>query len=350
MRKNKKVLFICKKRVDEYGISYGLVNSATFVSRFLNHQGIESKVVVVQDGNCVDKEVTDYNPTHVIIEALWVTPAKMLELLSISRHHNRKWAVRIHSKVPFIANEGIAMDWLSKYATICNNFSNFVIAPNSDEFSIDIMSLFRTSNIVYLPNIYFSTRIPKYYNSWKTKSKGIIDVGCFGAIRPLKNTLIQAIAAIKYADEHGLTMFFHINGNRQEQKGDQVYKNVKALFAGCVYPDGRPRHYIIEHDWMCHDDFLKLIDGMDVGMQVSLSETFNIVIADFVSRGVPVVYSNEIDWLPSVLSANPNSSESIKKSIDFNLKFKNLGITSVNKWFLSMWNKNAEKKWLKFIH
>lgn len=42
----------------------------------LNRNGIESKVVVVIDNNCIDKEVTAFKPTHAIIEGLWVVPEK----------------------------------------------------------------------------------------------------------------------------------------------------------------------------------------------------------------------------------------------------------------------------------
>lgn len=65
-----RVIFICKNRTDTYGNSTGLHNSAQFVSNFLNQSGIESKVVSVVDGNDIDRVVTQYNPSHVFIEAL----------------------------------------------------------------------------------------------------------------------------------------------------------------------------------------------------------------------------------------------------------------------------------------
>ena len=117
-----KVLFVVKKRIN-YGASYGLINSARFVSNFLNHAGIESKVTEAKDANAIDKIVTEYNPSHVIIEALWVTPEKFEELLKKPRHKNREWIVRLHSRLPFLATEGIAIEWLKKYKDI-------TIAPN----------------------------------------------------------------------------------------------------------------------------------------------------------------------------------------------------------------------------
>lgn len=67
---NPKVLFICKKKIDSYGESYGLLNSARFASEFLNMEGIDSTVVSVVDGNGIDRVVHMFQPTHVIIEAI----------------------------------------------------------------------------------------------------------------------------------------------------------------------------------------------------------------------------------------------------------------------------------------
>ena len=77
-----RVLFILKRKEDyceehfsHLGLSTGLFNSATFVNDMLQEENINTKLVVVVDNNDIDKEVTLYNPTHVIIEALWVVPS-----------------------------------------------------------------------------------------------------------------------------------------------------------------------------------------------------------------------------------------------------------------------------------
>ena len=98
----KKVLFILKKRKSSHAnysvVSSGLLNSATFVSSMLNKNGIESHLVEVIDNNCIDREVTKYRPTHVIIEALWVVPSKFEVLTRL--HPNVQWIIRLHSGIP----------------------------------------------------------------------------------------------------------------------------------------------------------------------------------------------------------------------------------------------------------
>lgn len=317
-----KIQFILKKREtyyeDEencysggYGLLHsGLFNSASFVAKMLQDLGYETEIIHVIDNNCIDKEVTRFKPDIVVIEAYWVVPDKF-DILS-KLHPNVKWIVRNHSKLPFLANEGIAMDWTLQYAA----FPNVFISSNAKDTNEEIRVLIRNAypnmseeeldlKCPYLPNYYpIEETFKKIDRCDRLEKLDVIDVGCFGAVRPLKNHLIQAVAAIKYANEVGKRLRFHINSTRLENKGDQVLKNIRLLFSHL-------QHELIEHEWMPHDDFLNLLETMDIGLQVSYSETFNIVAADMVSRCVPIVVSNEIDWVSSFFHADPNKSDDI---------------------------------------
>ena len=66
------------------------------------------------------------------------------------------------------------------------------------------------------------------------ENKSTIDIGAYGAIRPLKNQLLQALAAIKFAESIGKTLRFHINITRIENNGDPVLKNLRNLFSNSV--------------------------------------------------------------------------------------------------------------------
>ena len=120
-----RVIFILKRREDynaithsHIGLSTGLYNSANFMNEMLNSMHIESKLVVVPDNNHIDREVTKHKPTHVIIEALWVVPQKFNILKKL--HPKVKWIIRLHSEMPFMAGEGMAMDWIGDYSEIDN--------------------------------------------------------------------------------------------------------------------------------------------------------------------------------------------------------------------------------------
>lgn len=356
MRKKTKVLFICKKRVDSYGISFGLLNSATFAAEALRHNGIEALVVSVNDANGIDAEVYRHRPTHVTIEALWVTPEKLDELLAI--YAKIEWIIRIHSKVPFLATEGIAMEWISGYKDVERRRKNFAIAPNTFELHEDFKNDLGVRS-VYLPNIYsfgkfeehdhkpdeeieYDNQPPFDDDKCLSHKSDIIDIGCFGAIRPLKNHLSQALAAIDFADRINKKLRFHINGNRLEQRGNEVLKNLRSLF-------GMIKHELVEHDWTPHAEFLKTVKTMDLGMQVSLSESFNIVTADFVRSGVPIVVSNDIEWMPSRYRANPNSTKDIADKLVQAWKTRASWLLGDAMDALKKHNREATKEWLRYL-
>jgi hypothetical protein len=345
----KKVLFILKKRGTPYyqsevstttygSFSSGLFNSVRFINDMLQDHHVDSKMVEVTDNNDIDREVTRYRPDIVVIEALWVVPSKFDVLKKL--HPNVHWVVRIHSEIPFIANEGVAMEWIFGYAA----HDKVSIAPNTERMCTDIANMLSAKytweeverKVVYLPNYYSNENLyEKEYSS-----KHIIDVGCFGAVRPLKNQLIQALAAIKYAKTHKKKLRFHINGTRVEY-GNNVLKNIKNLFENLD-----PMQFeLVEHHWLNHEEFVKLIAQMDIGLQVSFSETFNIVTADFVSQNVPIVTSSEMSWMHNCSFADTTDTQDIVDTMTRILKRKGL-VTFINRIKLKAFNNSSKKVWL----
>jgi glycosyltransferase involved in cell wall biosynthesis len=319
----------------------------------LTANGVECKVVDVADNNCIDREVNLYKPTHVIIEALWVVPEKFAVLTKL--HPKVKWLVRLHSEVPFIANEGMAFDWIPKLA----EYPNVRVAANAPGICKDIQAVYG-KEVVYLPNFYpiHETPAPHVDSFWDTVKKffGItkiktieetsfnpLHIGCFGAIRPLKNQLIQAVAAMRFADSVGKVVHFHINGNRVEGKGDPVIKNIRKLF------EGQSRHVLVEHPWMPHATFRELLKSMDMTLQVSFTETYNIVAADAIASGVPVITSDEIKFVPKELHASPTCTD------DIIAKMKHLYKTDIDRvnaksYFALVEDaKRAENQWMHAV-
>jgi hypothetical protein len=312
-----KILFICKNN-ESYGSynkkSSGLINSVKFVVDALP----DAHVVQVVDNNCIDRVVTEYKPDTVIIEALWVVPEKFDVLKRL--HPNVRWIVRLHSNVPFIANEGIAVEWIRGYEA------------RGVEVAVNSKQALEAYGDLYLPNIYDMQ--PRDHKAHYNKEH--IDIACFGAIRPMKNQLAQAYAAIQFGVEKDMPVRFHINSTRIENRGESIYKNLKAL----------PLH-IVEHPWHSHKDFIKLLNKMDIGMQVSLSETFNIVSADYVSSGLPVVVSKEVRWASRLNYADPGSVDSMVRKMHF--VWRNKPLVWLNQWYLRRNSCQALAEWLTFI-
>jgi hypothetical protein len=334
-----KILFVLKKRrlynmPTAKTLHSGLFNSATFVNEMLNRNGIESNLVQVDDNNCIDREVSKYKPTHVIIEALWVIPEKFDTLHKL--HPKVNWIIRLHSEMPFIANEGMAMEWIFIYDKMGKR-NKIHIAPNTEKMYGDLKKA-GVRNMIFLPNYYPVVGADK--NIFKNKDH--VDIGCFGAIRPMKNQLIQAVAAIDFGNKITKPVHFHINSERIE-KGDSALRNIRALF------ENQEVHTLVEHPWYSHEDFNDVIRKMDIGLQVSLNETFNIVAADFVSNNIPIVGSNEINWLSCFYKANQTSSDDIVKKMKFAYRFRRFNFQKLNKLGLIMTGEVATKAWVKYF-
>ena len=346
-----KILFILKRREDysaathsHIGLSTGLYNSASFVHDMLLHDKIESVLEVAIDNNCIDRLVTKHRPTHVIIEALWVVPSKFTVLQRL--HPDVTWIVRLHSEMPFIAGEGNALDWLGDYS----RFRNVVIGVNAPRMLRETRLYLQHLNqwdtattnqrVMYLPNFY-----PQEY---KTKSidrkKDWVDVSCFGAIRPLKNHLVQAFGAIEFAEHIGKQLRFHVNAGRIEMQGGPALNNLKGLFQQ-ISSHG---HELVNHAWTPREQFLELCATMDLGLQVSFSETFNIVGADLISQGVPLVGSTEIPWLHGMSAADPTSSEDICRKLLFAYRHPWIS-TRINQWQLTNYPNTTARIWAKYF-
>lgn len=362
---NKRVLFILKKRsydcywgevetpTDPAKLrSSGLSNSATFVHDMLLSCGVNSKLVQVLDNNCIDREVALFNPDIVIIEAMWVVPEKFKVLRRL--HPRVKWVIRNHSNWPFASNEGNLIDWSLKYMRLYNDV---LVSCNKKETNDSLRQLMRslecfehlsdqqiTDSTPYLPNYYpvSPTSIIPIKHSHNTDQ---IRIGNFGAIRPLKNNLIQAIAALIFARSVGKKLVYYINGGRIEGKADPILKSIEMLFAHA--PDAT----LINVGWLNHKQFTEKCGTIDIIMQVSFDETFNIVAADAINNGTCVVGSKEIPWLHRWCVADCTDVRSIVQTLKFVYRFGWLDhLFSINKDRLLKYVEQSKKHWFDWLN
>jgi hypothetical protein len=314
-----RIQFILKNRDNQYGcdpqsgspyLSSGLYNSARLVAEMLRCTlGFETRLDHAIDNNAIDRLVTQYKPDICVIEAYWVVPEKFAVLTKL--HPRITWIVRNHSAMPFASMEGQIVDWSLRYM----DYPNVIIACNEPRTDIEFRNLIALykptwigalqSRCVLLPNYYPVTM------NWRDfmGSAGTVNVGCFGALRPLKNQLLQAVAALEWAKSMNKKLRFHINATRVEGRADAVLQNMRRLFALM------PTANLVEHPWLNNTQFLALCRTMDVGMQVSFSETFCITAADMLVSGVPIVVSSEVTWVPRALQADPTDSVDIIKGL-----------------------------------
>lgn len=308
-----RILFVLKRREDfdpikhnEISKQCGLYNSIDYVHNMLISQGYDSQLSICIDNNCINGYIYKFKPTHVIIEALWVVPEKIRLLQSM--YPEIKWIIRLHSAIPFLSIESSqSMKWVAEYCRINKTF----IAVNDPrlftELSIYLFNVETdfSSRLMYLPNYYpLNSNIKKFKPS--ISDSEVIDIACFGAIRPFKNIMTQALASIEFCRQKNKKLRFHINSGRNELNGTNVYENLTQLFSNL-----NDRYELVCHPWASRDEFLEICSTIDIGMQVSFTETFNIVGADIIRNGVPLIGSSEIPWLNERYAASPQDIDDI---------------------------------------
>lgn len=339
-----RALFILKRR-DDYGVSHygtvelasGMYNSCKFIVDALVEMGKIAKLAVVIDNNDIDREVTQFKPTHVFIEGFWVVPNKFEVLKRL--HPNVTWVVRCHSELPFLSLEGNGIDWFYGYLE-----RGVSVAANSPKTCRDMRKLATAKwpklSMCLLPIL------ENYYpisglNNTETFLEDELNVGCFGAIRPLKNQLIQGVAAVELGARRDQRVKFHVNAGRVEQQGQNVLKNLRALFKH------QPNAELVEHPWIPREEFLSLVGRMDINFQVSFSESFNIVSADSIDQGVPIVTSSEVPWAFPFF-ANPTDACNIATVAEETLKHSSFYV-QLNRDRLIAHSSATLRHWMKFL-
>ena len=157
-----------------------------------------------------------------------------------------------------------------------------------------------------------------------------------------QNQLMQAFAALTYANKVNKKLRYYINVGRVEgYQAKSILKNIRDLFAKF------PEHQLVEVGWLEHKDFIQLVRQMDLGLQLSYSETFNIVTADFVSNYIPVVVGAEIDWIPTV-APDVNDLKMIHVYMEVMLKDKSY--TERNAYRLKLYSKESLLQWVRVLN
>lgn len=298
----KRVGFIVKERTDLNHDSVhnatGLHTSSGLTAAGFRKLGVPAEVYEAHDGNSIDGIIKRNHLDVVVLEANWALPTKIAELRRL--HPNVSWFVRIHSEIPFLAHEGIAWTYMQDYDAL-----GVTILPNDPRTVWDLAGCIEHLDL--LRNTYAVSEDIRFQ---KPVESDTIDIGCFGAIRSLKNHMRAACAAIRYANHVGKKLRFHINAERVEGGfvAANTLKNLRALLGASL----------VGHGWLAQGDFINIVcRSCSVVLVPSLSETFNVVAADAVMAGVPVVTSNEVPWLKHIFDFAPNDPQAFYAALEY---------------------------------
>jgi hypothetical protein len=239
--------------------------------------------------------------THCIIEAVWIGTAELNALMA-----QFPWVhflVRGHSEVGFLQVEPGAISLLREQMLLADQQLNLTVAANSRRL-VDFLRTAYDAPVLHLPNLYDLERVQRRRR--ESNPARVLRIGSFGALRWLKNHTTAAAAALMIAHQRGAHLEFWMSVDREEH-GKTVLTAVRNLFNGVPWAE------LHEAPWLPWASFRRTVGAMDLTLQPSFTETFNLVTADSVAEGVPAVVSHAVEWVPEHWKANPDEVRDIAR-------------------------------------
>jgi hypothetical protein len=289
----------------------GLGNNALLTCKVLRSLGYKADLLGVWTAEDIEKALSATGPaaeaTDAIIEAAFIDTLAMRTLMF--EHPSVHFVSRCHSQIGFLQVEAGAVRWFREYGYLQDSSLNFSFSANSLRFCTFWRGVYN-QRCLYLPNLYFfQDRVPPPLPLPNTS--GIVRIGSFGSMRLLKNHTTSAAAAMLVARRKASDLEFYVNINREEQ-GKGVHNAIQAMFANLRWAK------LIDVPWESWAVFRQTIQHMDLCLQPSFTETFNICSADAAAEGTPSVVSAAIEWCPPSWTCDSDDAEDVAR-IAYNL-------------------------------
>lgn len=319
--------------------SVGLNVAGYTTAQVLREHGVNVTVFPVRHNvdlvNAINRynEANEHPLTHLVISAPWLSPFD-LEIL-IQHFKDIQFVILSHSNVGFLQADACGVELLRAYQDLEDRYLNLRVGGNSRQFVKWLEAAYHKRAIL-LPNLY-STKDAQLTKQWDSVSS--LKVGAFGAVRPYKNFMTAAAAALVIHSITGVPVEFHMSAGG-EGDGDRVSVAIEAMLKDTGVT-------LVKHGWSYWYDFIKLVASMDLMIQVSYTESFNLITADGVLAGVPSVVSSAIRWAPSSWKADVDDAIDVARKGVLLLKMppSNKGIKA-----LTSSNENGIVKWFEFLN
>lgn len=282
----------------------GLGVNCCHMVNVLRQQGIQADTADTWEYPNLQAEVAKRPTlTHCVIEAVWVTAENFAKLADEFPHVH--FLARCHSQLAFLQVEPGALKLIDDYLQLQAWHPSFRFAANSERYCNFVGNGYG-AKCLWLPNLYPLAAHPPVPRA--AHGDRVLKIGSFGAMRLMKNHLTAAGAAMEMA--HGLSreLEFHVNTGRDENGGIVVIQALQNLLASVKWAK------LVEVPWAAWPVFVRHLGTLDLTLQLSSSETFNLVTADAVSQGVPSVVSSAIDWVPPRWIADADNTGDVARA------------------------------------
>lgn len=315
----------------------GLGVSALNTAKVLRSKGINADVWAILGAKTIADRIktSPIRPTHIVIGAPWI-PTLDLQVL-VFGHPDIEFSVVCHSNVGFLQNDPQAITNFRQDLALEQGALNFRAAGNSQRLCSWIESAYERP-CLWLPNLYFLDRQdPVYRRPW---NGSFLRIGAFGAVRALKNLTSAAAAALKLAEGLHVQLEFHISVGRVEG-GTTVVRALRAML------ENVPCVSLVEDPWFQWPQFRQVIRSMDLLMQPSYTESFNMVTADGAAESIPSVVSDAIDWAPNDWKADVDDALDIAKTAQYLLHHMHAGAEGFRA--LQKHNRDGARAWMEYL-
>jgi len=274
--------------------------------------------------------------THIVISAPWLGAEDLQDIAILNP--SLDFIVVSHSNVGFLAADPNAFKLIRDYMHVEASVPNFHLAGNSSRLATWVQKTY-SMPCWTIPNLYYLDattaqphRVP--FNG------DLVRIGCFGAQRLLKNILSAGAAALTIANTLRVDLEFYINSGRVE--GPQgTLASLHQMFSGLRYAK------LIEVPWEEWSPFRTTVAHMDLMMQPSYTESFNVVTADGIARGVASVVGRAIEWAPSKWVAAVDDPDDIARVGESLLLSRNAAVDGLNA--LTAHNEKGFQEWAKYL-
>jgi glycosyltransferase involved in cell wall biosynthesis len=280
------------------GISHiGLGVSALKNAEYLRHHGYDAHVFAAKHIVDIVDAIRKHELTHVVIAAPWLSA---LDVDTMVRHFRHvQFGIVSHSNIGFLQADPGALKLLRQYALIAEEVCNLKIGGNSFVFAHWFQEVYG-GQLLVLPNLYQLEESKERH-----QCDDVIRIGSFGAIRPQKNVMTSAAAAVLLARRTGRQVEFHVSTGREDGGGNMILNAIRQMLTQVQGIE------LVERHWSDWREFKRIVRSMDILFQMSYTESFNMVTADGVNEGVPTVTSDAIVWVPDEWKAKADDVYSV---------------------------------------
>lgn len=319
----------------------GLGVTATNTMKVLRRAGYFCEAWAIQKTHELhDKLVKAENDsqliTHVIVSAPWINAVRFKQFCL--EFPNIEFVLLNHSGCAFLSIDKHGIQTNRDCLDLELHVHNFRVAGNNIRFVNWVTRAFGVP-CLHLPNLYDTESFINPY-----PRRGITNplrLGSFGAGRIWKNQLTAAEAAVEIGRALGVDIELYVNAKRPDG-GERTIEARKELFTnlrGCK---------LIEVPWEPWSRFRSTMGLMNLGLQPSFDETFNVVTADGIAVGVPSVTSSSIEWTPRQWWSNtPEDPTDIMKTALYLLQ--DSFSVDEGRENLKQYVKNGLRLWKKYL-